>query len=402
LGDWLKARDARSKVFTASRKDRSAVLMGGQNADAAYSYWGNDGTWWTGGYYPGPSSDWVTTFLAQGGATRYFGTLWEPLIEDEAVWAEYDVVQLDTGAFRSGFPHQIGSPEPEPDRSFFGWFSGTPMVDGYLSEFAQAMIDGEELGLDGSIDFLGVSFSAIDSVGHDYGPNSPEILDAVLRLDKYLGELIEHLDQTVGLEHVVFGFSADHGIPPLPEYQQLIDADGKRLDVWDVQCVQRAGVAFREKFGEDDWFLDNYYFDPDVVAAHGLTMAEVEEDMAARLEACPSVDKIWTATELAAIDPETASGMALLFRNSYVPGRTPNLNVQLKPLYQYYPGSGTTHGSPHWYDTHVPFILAGPGVKAGVIDQRVNTVDMAVTLAALIGLEPPSGLDGVDLSDLLP
>ena len=402
FGDWLKAEDPRSKVFTASGKDRSAVLMGGQNADAALSYWAMDGTWWTGEYYSGPSGDWLETFLAEGWADSHFGSLWEPLIGDPSVWAEYGVVQLDTGAFASGFPHVIGRPNPEPSGSFYRSLYGTPMMDGYLAVFAEAMIDGESLGIDGSIDFLGLGFSALDSVGHDYGPNSPEILDAVLRLDRYLGEVIHHLAQTVGLEHVIFALSADHGIPPLPEYQELIGADGKRLDAMDIQCVQSAGIRFREQFGEDDWFLDDLYFDAGVVAAHDQTMAEVEEGMATLLEACEAIDKVWTATELAAMGPEETDPTARRFRNSFVPGRSPHLMPQLKPLYQYYPGRGTTHGSAHWYDTHVPLILAGPGIGAGVIEERVYTVDLAPTLAALLGIPTPANLDGVDRGGLLP
>lgn len=402
FGDWLKARDSRSKVFTASPKDRSAVMMGGQGADAAFSYWNTDGTWWTGSYYPGPTGGWLEAFLEERRLDRYFGTLWEPLIADEKIWAEYGIERLDTGVFDRSFPYPIGRPEPEPGTSFYRDLYSTPMIDGYLAELAKAMIDGERLGADGSIDFLGLSFTALDAVGHTFGPNSPEILDAVLRLDGYLGDLLEHIDEAVGMEHVIFALSADHGIPPIPEFLELRGAEGKRLDAEDVRCVQSAGARFRKRFGEADWFVYGLYIDAATVESQGTTVAEVEREMAALLEECEAIEKVWTSTELTAPgNADSNEAMAELFRNSYIPGRSPNLMPQLKPYYQYYTGRGTTHGSPHAYDTHVPFILAGPGIAAGVIDERVHTVDLAPTLAALIGLAPPEGLDGVDRSELV-
>jgi len=401
FGDWLKARDPRSKVFTASPKDRSAVLMGGQGADAAFSYWHSNGTWWTGDYYQGPSGEWFDEFLAERWLDRHFGTLWEPLIADEEIWVAHGITQLDSGAFDSGFPYSIGRPDVEPDESFYRSIYSTPMMDGYLAELGKAMIDGEQLGADGSIDFLGLSFSALDAVGHDYGPNSPEILDAVLRLDGYLGELLEHIDRSVGLEHVIFALSADHGIPAMPEYLELIGVEGKRLDAEDIRCVQNAGIRFRERFGQADWFLFGFYLDEAVVESQGTTVAEVERAMAALLEECEAIDKVWTSTELAAPGAADSSDpMAELYRNNLIPGRSPNLTAQLKPNYQYYPGRGTTHGSPHDYDTHVPLIFAGPGITPGQFDQRVYTIDVAPTLAALIGLTPLEDLDGVDLSAL--
>lgn len=406
FGDWLKDRDRRSKVFTASPKDRAAVLMGGHAADAAISYWSSTGVWWTGSYYDGPSGDWFDDFVEQAWLDRYFGSLWEPLVADPEIWAEHDIVHLDTGVFDSGFPYPIGRPEMEPDSSFYRWIYSTPMMDEYLAELAVAMIDGEQLGADGSIDFLGLSFSATDAVGHDFGPNSPEILDTILRLDSYLGDLFDHIDSVIGLENVLFALSADHGVATMPEYLELADdrygETGKRLDAEDVRCVQNAGLRFRERFGEADWFLDGYYLDPATVESQGTTVAEVESAMAALLEACPAIDKVWTSTELTATDTaDPDDRMAELHRNSQVPGRAPNLRPQLVSGHLYYPGQGTSHGTAHAYDTHVPLVLAGPGIAPGVIHQRVHTVDLAPTLAALIGLAPPEDVDGVDRSPLI-
>jgi len=403
FADWLKDRDARSKVFTASPKDRSAVLMGGHGADAAISYWHSEGIWWTGDYYDGPTGDWFDSSLERQWLDDYFGSLWEPLVTDPAVWAEHGITHLETGVFASGFPYPIGRPDVEPDSAFYRAIYSTPMMDGYLAELGKAMIDGEQLGADGSIDFLGLSFSATDAVGHDFGPNSPEILDTLLRLDGYLGELIDHIDEVVGLEHVIFALSADHGVATMPEYLELVgEGEGKRLDAEDIRCVQNAGRQFRERFGEADWFLSGFYLDVATIESQGTTVAEVESAMAALLEECAAIEKVWTSTELTTPGSTDANDpMAELHRNNHVPGRAPNLTVQLKSGYLYYPGRGTTHGSAHAYDTHVPLILAGPGIAPGVIDQRVHTVDLAPTLAALIGLTPPEDLDGVDRSALI-
>lgn len=398
LGDWFKAADLRSKVFTASRKDRSAVMMGGQRPDAAYWYDANDGVWTSSSFYTRAIRPWLTAFNEQDWLRRYEGVAWEPVLSAEQQ-SRVDVVELDTGVMRWGFPHAVGGYSVHSGSSFNRAISDTPFVDEYMAEFAKALIDNEQLGLDGSPDLLALSFSALDSVGHDYGPESPEVLDAVVRLDAMLADLIDHIDATVGLDHVVFALSSDHGAVSFPEVRQLRGQPGRRLGPVDVVCVQQAAVQLREEFGDEEWLSYGAYLDHELIAAHGLDPQVMAARLAEIAGACDAVERAWTDAEIAALPAEGGTTIEQMFRNNYFPGRGPDVVLQLRENDLYYGSAlGTTHGSVYRYDSWVPVIFAGRGIRPARFDQRVATVDVAPTLASLLGVAAPDDLHGVDLS----
>jgi predicted AlkP superfamily pyrophosphatase or phosphodiesterase len=397
LGDWIKAADPRSKVFTASAKDRSAVMLGGQRPDGAYWYGRSDGTWLSSSYYTDAERPWLEAFNDQDWLRRYRGLAWEPILGPEHHTA-LDIVDLDLGAMPSGFPHALGSFSAHSGLSFYNGIYGTPFVDAYLGEFAKAIVDNEDLGLDGSPDLLAVSFSALDSVGHAYGPDSPEVLDVIVRLDAVLGDLIDHLDEAVGLEHIVFALSADHGVVTYPEVRQLRGQTGRRLGAVDVVCVQQAGVQLSEEFGDKPWLSDGFYLDREFIIAEGLDPAVMAARLAALVSGCEAVERAWTDAEIAALPETGGTPLEQLYRNNYVPGLGADVVLQLRENYLYNgTGLGTTHGSPYHYDSWVAMLFAGVGVEKARIDRRVATVDIAPTLAAWLGIAPPPHLHGVDL-----
>ena len=399
IGDWLKRADPRAKVFTASPKDRSAVMLGGQQPDAAYWYDRTRGTWRSSQYYRGADREWMTAFHDQRLLDQYFGTAWIPLVGEHA-WPEAEVGSLDRGAFDWGFPYVFGGPAPVPGSSYYDAIYSSPYMDWYLLQFAKALVQNEDLGQDGSIDFLGLSFAALDAVGHAYGPNSPEVLDVLCRLDLYLQELFDFLDQQVGLEHVIVALSADHGVVPLPEYRAIEQQQGRRLGARDVLCMQGVGARLDDRLGADEWLLKGFYLNEETITRRGLTKAEVEKTLAALVVECEAVQQVWTSTGLQSSQPGS-DPVRERFRNNYYPGRSPDLIVQLRPYYLYYPGTGTTHGSVYDYDSRVPLVILAPGVTPRRIEVRVSTVDLAPTLARMVGLEAPPGLDGVDLTPML-
>jgi len=398
LGDWFKAADLRSKVFTASGKDRSAVMMGGQRPDAAYWYDRNDGVWTSSSYYTRAVRPWLAAFNDQNWLRRYEGVAWEPVLTAEQQ-AGLDTVRLDTGAMRWGFPHALGSYSVHSGSNFNAAIYGSPFLDAYLAEFAKALLDNEQLGMDGSPDLLALSFSALDSVGHDYGPDSPEALDVIVRLDALMADLIEHIDLTVGLEHVIFGLSADHGVVSLPEVRRLRGQPGRRLSAEDVVCVQRAAVQLREEFGDEDWLSYGAYLDHELIADRGLDHLVMAARLAEIVGACGAVEHAWTDAEIAALPEGSGTAVEQRFRNNYFSGRGPDVVLQLREhdLYDW-KALGTTHGSVYDYDSWVPMIFVGPGIAAAHIDRRVATVDIAPTLASLLGVTAPDDLHGVDLS----
>ncbi len=406
LGDWLKATFPQSKVFSVSGKDRGAILTASKTADAAFWINAEDGHITSSSYYPHREPAWLAEYHETLFPDSYFGTAWEPLPEVVEQAAAYGLVPLDRGFLDDQFPHPIGSSSPQPGEYFYGRFANdTPFGDAYVLDFARTLILEEELGGDAFPDFLGLAFSALDKVGHDFGPDSPEVLDTLLRLDRLLGDLLDFLDAEIGLEHVVVSLSGDHGVTPLPEMLIAKGQPARRFGAEEIGCVQRVGAAMGERFG-GSWFTESFFIDRDAVAAAGVDLAEVVGVGSRLLEECPGVERVWTHAELAAganlsseLSGEEQAGdklMQRLYANSYHPERSPDLVIQLEPHTLTSYRNATTHGTPYTYDRHVPWLLRLPEGVGLTVTDPVATVDVAPTLAALVGLTPPADLDGVD------
>lgn len=396
LGDWLKAASPRSKVFAASGKDRAAILMGGRRADGVFWFDDDRGDFVTSSFYPDRERPWLDAFLAERHVDRRFGEAWEPLPEVVEHAADYGVEPLDEGWFRTGFPYPVGGAALEPDWGFYSGVYRSPLVDAYLADFAQALIAGEGLGDDDVPDVLAVSFSALDNVGHRYGPDSPELLDALLRLDVVLGELLDFVDARIGLDRVLVALSSDHGVMPVPEALAAHGGDARRFGTAEIRCVQDAGRRLREEMGEEDWILDGFYLDRELAAERGVEIDALADALRRHLEQCPGIARVWTRGEILAAPPDDPMGR--LFVHAFHPERSPDLMVEAEPGVMVYTGSRANHGSPHPYDTHVPWLLRLPGGQGREVAERVHTVDVAPTLAALIGLDVPDDVDGVDRS----
>jgi arylsulfatase A-like enzyme len=251
---------------------------------------------------------------------------------------------------------------------------------------------------------LAISFSALDTVGHAHGPDSPEYLDTLLRLDQTLAELFDAVDRSVGLEHVVISLSADHGVLPVPEVMSEAGADAARLDVEEIRCFQRVGQALDRQFGDDRWLAGDYgdlWISPAALARHGVERAAVEAAAADLFGGCPRVARVWTRSELEAGVGDDPIGR--LYANGFHPERSPDLLVQLDENVLFLPFEvvATSHGSPYAYDTHVPWLLLAPGRSGSVVGQRVETVDVAPTVAELAGIPVPASVDGTSRVPLL-
>jgi predicted AlkP superfamily pyrophosphatase or phosphodiesterase len=299
LGDWLKDSDPRSKVFGASAKPRAAVLISGRNADAAYWYDRQNGHFVTSDYYQEVEPAWLIDFHRELFVDRYFGQAWEPLPEVVSADAVYEIEPVEREPFEHRFPHPLGRATVVPEEDFYeDLYDASPFVDDYLGVFAKALIRSEGLGRDAATDFLGLSFSAADNVGHDWGPNSPELLDVMLRLDRTLGDLLAFVDEEIGREHVVVAVTSDHGVNPLPAYLQRHGVDARRLGVDDILCFQRLEGELEQRFGEGKWFAADRRFDRELAAARGVALAELEAETRRLLEGCPGVARVWTRSEL--------------------------------------------------------------------------------------------------------
>ncbi len=406
LGDWLKAAYPSARIFAAAGKDRAAILTAGQKPDGAFWSSSKYGLFTTSKHYLDKEPEWLRAYHRNHFPDRYFGQAWEPLPEVVEHMEALGLQTIDRGIVDRQFPHAIGSASPAPGIGYYRDFlNATPFGDAYLADFARALIESEQLGQDAVPDFLGLGFSAMDKIGHSFGPDSPEILDTLLRLDRVLGELLDYVDEHVGLEHTIVSLSGDHGVAPVPEVLQARGVEARRYGTEDILCFQQARGQLREKLGRE-WLLGSYYFDRQAAAASGVDLEMLEDEGRRLLEQCPGVVRVWTASELGkdaspAADPDLEK-MRRLYAHSFHPERSPDLLVQLEPNHLPYQTTVANHGSPYPYDSHVPWLLRLPsGTGARVVDP-VFTVDVAPTVARLAGLTPPAGLDGVDRTTLLP
>ncbi len=403
LGDWLKNQSPGSKVAAVSIKDRAAILMSGMRPDVAFWVDLRTGQFVTSDYYLPALPVWAAEFNSAGAVTRYNGTEWTKLkadaVYDESPWPE--LAGRDPAAY-SMFPHSLGTPGEAPGRRFLAAYRSSPYADLVTLNFARELFEHENFGRDEMPDLLFIGLSAADYIGHRYGPYSHEIHDHFLRLDGYLGDFFEFLDEQVGPDDYVVALSADHGVLPVPEQLAELGVDASRIHpdelVAFVKPVVEAAVARGDiaAMPEID-YQAGPTFDfsgqppsPEVLDALQLAVA-------ARLLQHPLVAAAYTYNDQLRGNIED-DDWADSFGRSFHPDRAPDVTIKLRENQLLRPAAtGTSHGSPYRYDTHVPIVFLGAGIAAGHHSGRVQTTDIAPTLARILEIEAPDDLDGRDL-----
>jgi len=397
LGDWVKLADPGSRAFAASAKDRAAILLGGLRPDAAFWLDERNGRFVTGSYSVRAERSWFTAFGRERLADAWFGKIWDLLPLPGGDPARFGIEEVPEGAYRAPWPRRFGGLTLAPDASFYGGLLTSPVVDELLERFVEALVHGERLGQGSHLDYLGVSFSAVDEVGHDFGPASREVADVLLHLDLTLGRLFAFLDREVGRDRWIVAFTADHGVAPLPEQPAVAASGGRRIGTAEVVCFEQAGRELARRHGGARLFANGLTLDRDALAAARLDATAVARETAALLAACPGVARTIVAADLAPPAVE-ADPLLSFFRHSHFPLRSPDLYVLWQEKVLARLERGTDHGTPWPHDTHVPLVLLAPRLAPAAIGERVWTVDVAPTLAALAGVPAPAGLDGRDRS----
>lgn len=402
LGDWLKARYRTARVFSVSGKDRSAVLMGGHHPDGVFFYDDDNGSWQSSEfYYRQGEPEWVDAFNAERRLDARFGQPWTVLPVSEEELAAVGVEPFELGPLEPDLPISFGGLSPAPGASFYDDLFASPWLDEHMARFAEQLIGAEALGGDEFPDLLALGFSATDAVGHAYGPDSPQLLDTLRRLDVTLGELFDFLDRRVGLENVVIALTADHGSVSVPELRQANGLSGRRMGDEDVLCMQRVYQRLQGRFGEGAWLLPGPFVNREALAASDVGYEQVERVAAELIAGCPSVEAIWTRSELTT-EAAASDAMGRLFANSFHPERAPDFMILRDEFFLTTRAVGTSHGTAWRYDTHVPLMIAGDAISSGQRDQRVRTVDLAPSLAALLAVEPTAEIDGTNLELMSP
>lgn len=398
VGDWLKVRyGPAARTIGIADKDRSAILPIGRHPDGAY--WTEEGVFVTSTWYRSELPAWVRDFNVVHSSARYAGRTWERLREKEL----YDRVQgpdeVVGEEIPAGLPRTLPKTMPAANaREFHGAFQIMPWNNEQIAALALTAIEAGKLGQDEVPDLLAVGFSQPDATGHAYGPDSHEVMDTYLRLDQTLAELFRTLDAKVGVGRWVAVLTADHGIPSLPERVIAERGPGAAGRIVGRELDTHVRTALDAAFGtlpdQLVWALrDNsgYHIQPKALAAKGLSAERVGAELAAALRQHPQLAAAYTRAQLTGTGPLDEWGE--MVRRGFYPARSPDVIFIERPFFQVR-AQGTTHGTPHAYDTHVPLVWYGAGVKPGVHPERVGVDDLAPTLAGLLGLQPPPSVQG--------
>lgn len=407
ITDELKlSTNFKGKTFGISIKDRGAILPAGHNADAAYWFeGGKTGKWISSSFYMKQLPKWVNKINETNPAKKYLDNPWEtlyPLVSYKASIADDNPYeQLFKTESKPVFPHNL--PALADSNYHYSLIKATPFGNTILKDFALTLIKNENLGKDEVTDFLSISFSSTDYVGHQFGPMSVEIEDTYLRLDKELAEIITYLEKNVGKEEVLIFLTADHGAVNVSQY--LIDNKMPGGYFHEEQLDSSLNVFLKNEYKVDSLIknVSNYqvFLNTELIQKNNWDLLAIENTIANYLLKQEGVAKAVTSTALKST--EFTDRILANAQRGFNQNRSGNVLFVLEsgwvPFYKNH--KGTTHGSPYHYDTHVPLLWYGAGIKKGETDREIIIPDIAATLAQLLNIQAPSACSGKPIHDLL-
>jgi predicted AlkP superfamily pyrophosphatase or phosphodiesterase len=400
LGDWIKAADPRSKVVSVSAKDRAAILLAGKNPDKAFWYSSRSGHMVTSSYYMSRLPRWVQKFNASGWIQKNVPGAWTKLLPSshyEATGPDELIGESDRGG-NSSFPHVFTEEEKASQ------LLTSPYGDELVLDFAFAAVTNEQLGRGISSDLLCISLSCTDYIGHSYGPDSHEMHENLVRLDRSLGRFFDQVRNALGHDRYVIALSADHGVMPLPEFMNITSSLGKRINPRESlqPLFDSLNQVFSRGAREQKVFVDrNGFLDYQTAMKAGLDSNSFEQAIRKGLTRADEIVEVYPRRTLV-VKPDENEDYVNKFRRSYYSARGEDVQVQFCEYCLVTSHKvGTSHGSVYSYDTHIPILIMGAGVNAGVYSRRVHSVDVVPTLARLAGIPFPEDIDGVPLKEVL-
>jgi len=398
----------RSKLFAVSVKDRGAVSMAG-HAGKAFWFSKASGEFVTSNYYYEQYPGWVNDWNRRKPAARYANKSWT-LIHPQAMYLFGDAddreYETDFPGFGRTFPHNYGAAD---NKYFTTKLTLGPAGDELTLDFAKTLLVNEKLGKDDVPDYLSISFSSTDYVGHLFGASSLEAEDNIAHLDRTLADLFAFVDKEVGLENTLIVLSADHGQPEVPGYLHEVGINNSHY--FDIEALDKtpAITALKKQFGIGDELIKAYfqpylYLNNDLIREKGLDQAKVEHAVASELLKFKGVAYAISSTELRTNNlPNTLMTQSIL--KNFNPKRSGDIYLAFEPNVFINDFDGltvaSTHGSPWRYDTYVPVFVAGAGLPAMTVSRPVTPYDIAATTAAWLGMKPPSGSIGVVLQEVM-
>lgn len=395
IGDELRlATNFRSKVIGIAIKDRGGILPAGHSANAAYWYDSKSGDWITSTYYMNELPQWVKDFNAKKQVDVFYNTGWNTMYPiNSYVQSSKDENEFESkpfGAEQKSFPYDL--------KRFigknYGTVSSTPYGNTLTAMMAKEAVLHEAMGKDSITDFLAVSFSSPDYVGHAFGPNSIEVEDTYLRLDKELGELFDFLDKTVGKGQYLSFITADHGVAHVPGFMNEHKLPGGAVD--DNKLVSDLNKILAEKYKHNNLVLSAYNYqislNHTIIDTAHLDKEDIIEDVIKFASKIEGIDRVFAIEEL--MEQPMNAVVKNRLANGWHPKRSGDVQLLFAPGWIDGGKTGTTHGLWNPYDSHIPLVWYGWNIKQGRSTEEVYMTDIAATLAALLRIQMPNGCVG--------
>ena len=392
----------KGKTIGVSIKDRGAVFPSGHTANGAYWFEGLDeGKWITSSYYMDELPLWVKDFNARSNISNYVKT-WNTLYDINL----YQESGPDNSNYEKGFNGKANPVFPYNLKDLKGLNGGfdiiktSPFGNTMITDFALSAIEAEGLGADEFTDFLTVSYSSTDYVGHNFGLSSVELQDTYLRLDLEIERLLNYLDENVGEGNYTLFLTADHGAAEVPTFLRDINVPGANISKDDFSPLFDAMTA---KYGVPNLIKsisnNQLFLNQELIISLQLTLEEVQRFVVNEIITYPFVSKAYTATTMQSSYFE--SGLPMLLQNGYNQKLSGDVLFTLQPGVIVYGPKGTTHGSGYTYDTHVPLLFYGNGIQQGRSYESTSVTDIAPTISALLGISFPSGATGTVIEKVI-
>jgi len=401
IGDeMIMASGGLAKVLAVSGKDRGAVLSAGRLGKAFWYYPGNGAFVSSSYYFDEHLPDWVTVQNTKDG--QFTPSSWPLLLERDAYrQADHDNRPAESGRIVSDieFPHNLPA---KTDEKYAWWLKLTPYLDQKTLDFAAAAIDGAGLGNDRVTDLLVVSLSSTDYVGHYYGWYSLEAEDNFLRLDRALGKFFARVDEKMGLNKTLFILTSDHGTDAIPAYKRSMGIPAYRLVDTEVLELVNKALARHYDINESllsSFIVPNMYIDPGAVERNHLSFNDVRRSAIEILEQLKGIERAVAVSEHRA-DPDTRWND--LLQNSLLPERSGDIYViQAHSTYLEWANYTAAHGSPHYYDRHVPLMFSGPEIRPNKSTRKVTIPSLAPTIATYLKVPVPAYATGTPLQEIV-
>jgi len=401
FGEWLKQSYPDSRVFSVGGKDRATITMAGHKADGVFWYDAKNGHFTSSRFYTKELPAYVQRFNGQNPLIDgYLKDTPDTWIHGEGSYREDDY-EGEVEALSRFSGHPLAKPAKSDNESnVFDQIYKSPVIDTQTLQLAKIIIEEEHLGRDEHPDLLILALSAIDLVGHQYGPRSAESEDTLDNIDHLLNEFVSDLERTLGKDNLLIVLTADHGVAELPEYASEMGTNNcpeqGRIATWPLFLSALASTYwhFTGPFDGPSELIQfggaGFSFSRDYIDREGLELSNVIETIHDSLSEIDIVKNVWTQKEILAGTNEVSR----LLRNSLSPKNSPDILLQLHEGCVLTLGKGTTHGSVYHYDRDVPLMYYGWKIKPGHIAGKAHTVDIAPSLAEHIGLLRPQNLYG--------